>query len=59
MKYTIRENENHTYTLLRYGEPVKSNGGMPNNAELEFWQKVQELEEKIRLLNNRLLIHED
>jgi hypothetical protein len=46
MKYTMRENENGTHTLLRYGaEAAKPR---PNNAELEFWLRIEELEEELK-----------
>lgn len=40
-KYTIRENDDKTYELLRYGESV----GRPDNAQLEFWFQLQEQNE--------------
>lgn len=42
MKYTIQETGEKVtpYRLFRYDEYV----GIPNNAELEFWMKIQELE---------------
>lgn len=43
-KYTIRENEDKTYELLRYGEPV----GRPDNAQLEFWLELEDQSEKRR-----------
>lgn len=45
MKYTIRENQDKTYTLLRHGEPASK--PIPNNAELEFWFRIEELESKV------------
>lgn len=40
-KYTIRENDDKTYDLLRYGERV----GSPDNAQLEFWLQCEEQRE--------------
>ena len=43
MKYSIQETgEKITpYKLFRYDEYA----GVPNNAELEFWMRIQELED--------------
>lgn len=43
-KYTIRENDDKTYELLRYGEPV----GRPDNAHLEFWMEMEDQQDKRR-----------
>jgi hypothetical protein len=42
MKYSIQETGEKVtpYKLFRYDEYA----GIPNNAELEFWMKIQELE---------------
>jgi hypothetical protein len=46
MKYTMRENENGTHTLLRYGNEAASS--IPSNAELEFWLRIEELEAELK-----------
>ena len=44
MKYSIREDPDGGFTLLRYGEEVKHlNSSRPNNAELEFWLRLTEI----------------
>lgn len=43
MKYTIQENADLTYTLLRHG--VRR--GPPTNAELEFWLELEAQRTKI------------
>lgn len=43
MKYSIRENSDGTYTLMRHGAPSKVNSGRPNSAELEFWFEIERL----------------
>lgn len=45
MKYTMKQNENGNYVLLRYGKPAINQ--VPNNAELEFWLRIEELEEEV------------
>ena len=47
MKYTIRENQGY-YSLWRYNKPAVRS--LPNNVELEFWMRIQELEEASRKL---------
>mgnify|MGYP003657991473 CR=1 FL=1 len=46
MKYTMRENENGTHTLLRYGQAATN--PVPNNVELEFWLRIEELEAELK-----------
>jgi len=43
MKYSIQETNEKVapYKLYRYDEYA----GVPNNAELEFWMRIQELED--------------
>jgi hypothetical protein len=48
MKYTIKENKDGTHTLLRYGDLATRQ--RPNNAELEFWFRIQELEAEVKKL---------
>ena len=52
MKYTIRENKDRTHTLLRYGEPAAN--PIPNNAELEFWFRIEELEKELAEAKEKL-----
>jgi hypothetical protein len=46
MKYTMRENENGTHTLLRHGN--EADYSRPSNAELEFWLRIKELEAELK-----------
>jgi len=46
--YTIRENDDHTHTLLRYGEPAAK--PEPTNAELEFWCEIERLRAIVDML---------
>ena len=48
MKYSIRENSDHSFTLLRYGEVAKPNNGIPNNCEFEFWERIYKREESLK-----------
>jgi hypothetical protein len=51
MKYSIREsNGSYPSELLRHGEYMD----VANNAELEFWARIQELEEQKKQLEQRL-----
>jgi hypothetical protein len=52
MKYSIQETNEKVapYKLFRYDEYA----GVPNNAELEFWMKIQELETAGNTLSQRL-----
>jgi hypothetical protein len=43
MKYSIKEIDGKP-TLLRNGKVCRNNIGRPTNAELEFWNRIQELE---------------
>ena len=45
MKYSIQETGEtiSPYKLFRYDDYA----GVPNNAELEFWMRIQELEREI------------
>jgi hypothetical protein len=45
MKYWMRENENHTHTLMRYDEECS---GLPSNPELEFWLALQDARSLLR-----------
>lgn len=54
MKYGMIEMPDHSHRLTRYGEIVKRDGGLPNNAELEFWQRIRELEAERDELQRRL-----
>lgn len=49
MKYSIQETGEKVapYKLFRYDECV----GVPNNAELEFWMKIQELESSLTTIS--------
>ena len=50
MKYTIKETSDGSYVLMRYGKPAAK--PQPNNAELEFWFRIQALQLEIERLNN-------
>ena len=50
MKYSIKENENGTHTLMRYDEGHRQ----PNSAEYEFWCEIRELREKIVKLKKKV-----
>lgn len=48
MKYSIQETGEKIapYKLFRYDEYA----GVPNNAELEFWMRIQELEDVLNTI---------
>lgn len=51
MKYSIRESSGpYPSELLRYGKIM----GEANNAELEFWARIQELENALDVAQQRL-----
>lgn len=52
MKYSIQETGEKIapYKLFRYDEYA----GVPNNAELEFWMRIQELESAIQDRDERI-----
>jgi uncharacterized protein YceH (UPF0502 family) len=53
MKYEIKEQEDGSYVLLRYGVwPLARSA--PNNAELEFWFRIKELETQVQQLKEKL-----
>ena len=54
MKYSIQETSEKVapYKLYRYDEYA----GVPNNAELEFWMRIQELENALKVADLRLHI---
>jgi len=46
MKYSLQENADNSYTLLRYGEPATEM--MPSNAEVQFWISNEDLQQENR-----------
>lgn len=50
MKYTIRQQADGTHILLRHGEPAAN--PLPNNAEFEFWCRIEELQIEVERLKN-------
>lgn len=41
MIYSIQENRDKTWNLMKHGKIVPWRDGMPSNAELEFWLELQ------------------
>ncbi len=50
VKYTIKEYADGSHEMSRYGEFM----GMPNNAELQFWQQWQAAETSVAPLRARI-----
>lgn len=50
MKYTIKQTSEGPHVLMRYDEPAAN--PRPNNAELEFWFRIEELQIEVERLKN-------
>lgn len=50
MKYSIKQQPDGTHILLRHDAPAAIQ--QPNNAELEFWFRIEELQIEVERLKN-------
>jgi hypothetical protein len=50
MKYTIKQTQDGSHVLMRHDEPAAKS--QPNNAELEFWFRIEELQIEVERLKN-------